>query len=135
MGFFRNAGRKLLETAKITLFRILPREAQIRQVSGEINNGVLKEYGTMTKLEIDNGKRTINFELDLKGEKEAIQIRLSNYLLIQEEGKNPIIVANNIDISREWLNVLVNTLVKENVIPVRIEVKDPLQQAVIRSIL
>ena len=69
---------------------MLPRGAQIEKVRAEINSGLLKKYGKMTKLEIDKENKTINVDLDLKGEKECIQIRLSNYRLIQEDGKNPV---------------------------------------------
>jgi len=47
-------------------------------------------FSTVTKLVIDKENRTISPDLDLKGEKEAVQIRLLNYRLIQEDGKNPV---------------------------------------------
>ena len=89
----------------------------------------------MTKLEIDKESKTISADLDLKGEAEGVRFTLSNYRLIQEEGKNPIIEPGTIEVSREWLNVLLKHLVKTSVIPERIEVKNPLHQAVVKTLL
>jgi hypothetical protein len=132
---FLNVGGGLVDSVKIVFFRMLPRGAQIEKVRGEINSGLLKKYGRITKLEIDKENKTISADLDLKGEKECIQITLSNYRLIQEEGKNPLFETGTIEVSREWLNALLKTLVKTNVIPERMEVKNQLHQIVVKSIL
>ena len=89
----------------------------------------------MIRLEIDNAKKTINADLELKGEQEGIRISLSNYRLIQEEGKNPLFEHGTIEVSREWLDVLIQTLVKKSIIPERMEVKNLLHQAIVKSIL
>ena len=89
----------------------------------------------MTKLQIDNENKTINAELDLKGEQESARITLSQYRLIQEVGENPLFEPGTIEVSREWFNALFKTLVKASVIPERIEVKNLLQQTVVKSIL
>jgi len=132
---FFNAGSGLVDTVKIVLFRMLPRGAQIEKVRAEINSVLLKKYGKMTRLEIDKQNKTISADLDLKGEKEVVQIKLSNYRLIQEEGKNPLFEAGTIEVSREWLNALLQTLVKTSVIPEQIEVKNLLHQTVVKSVL
>ena len=133
--FFNNAGSGLVDTVKIVFFRMLPREAQIEKVRAEINRGLLKKYGKITKLEIDKENKTINVDLDLKGEKEGIRIKLSDYRFIQEEGKNPFFEAGIIEVSREWLSILLKTLVIKSVIPEQVEVKSPLHQSVLKSIL
>jgi hypothetical protein len=132
---FFNAGRGSVDTIKIIVFRMLPRGAQIQKVRAEINSGLLKKYGVMTKLEIDKENKTICADLDLKGEKECVRITLSNYRLIQEEGKNPVLELGTIEVSREWLDALLKTLVKTSVIPERMEVKNLLHQTVVKSIL
>jgi len=132
---FFNAGSGLMDSVKIVFFRMLPRGAQIEKVRAEINSGLLKKYGKMTRLEIDKENKTISADLDLKGENECVQIRLSNYRLIQETGKNPLFEPGTIESSREWLNVLLQTLVKTSVIPEQIEVKNLLYQTVVKSIL
>lgn len=131
---FFNLGSGLGDTVKIVLFRMLPRGAQIEKVRAEINNGLLKKYGKMTKLVIDKANKTINADLDLKGESEKIQITLKNYRLIQES-ENPVFVLGIIEVSREWLDALLKNLMKTSVIPERIEIKNQLHQIVVKSLL
>jgi hypothetical protein len=125
----------LVDTFKIIFFRMLPRGAQIQKVRAEINSGVLKKYGKMTVLEINKENRIISADLDLKGEKEGIQIKISNFRLLQTEGKNPVFELGAIEVSREWLDALLKTLVQKNVIPEHIEVKNLLHQTVVKSLL
>ena len=132
---FLNVGGGLADTVKIVFFRMLPRGAQIEKVRAEINSGILKKHGKMTKLEIDREIKTISADLDLKGEKEGVQIRLSNYRLIQEDGKNPVFELGAIEVSREWIDSLLKTLVETSVIPGRMEVKNQLHQIVVKSLL
>jgi hypothetical protein len=132
---FFNVGGDLVDTVKIVFFRMLPRGAQIQKVRAEINSGLLKKYGRMTKLEIDNEKKTISADLDLKGEKESVRITLSNYRIIQEEGENPRFEPGAIEVSREWLDALLKTLVKTSVIPERMEIKNLLHQTAVKSLL
>jgi len=40
-----------------------------------------------------------------------------------------------IEVSREWLDTLLKTLVKKNVIPERVEIKNQLHQIVVKSLL
>jgi hypothetical protein len=132
---FLNVGGGLADTVKIVFFRMLPRGAQIEKVRAEINSGLLKKYGKMTKLEIDKENKTIRADLDLKGEKEGVRITFSNYRLIQEDGENPVFEPGTIEVSRVWIDALLKTLVKTGVIPERMEVKNQLHQIVVKSIL
>jgi hypothetical protein len=132
---FLNAGSGFVDSVKIVLFQMLPRGAQIEKVRAEINNGLLRKYGKLTKLEVDKVNKTINADLDLKGDKEGVRITLSHYQLIHVGNQNPLFEPGSIEVSREWLNALLQTLVKAGVIPERIEVKNRLYQAVVKSIL
>ena len=132
---FFNVGNGLVDTVKIVFFRMLPRAAQIEKVRAEINRSLLKQYGKMTRLEIDKANRTISADLDLKGDNTVVQIKLSNYRLIEEAGRHPVIEPGTFEASREWLDALLQTLVKASVIPNQIAVKNPLHQAVVKSIL
>lgn len=131
---FFNLGSGLGDTVKIIFFRMLPRGAQIEKVRAEINNGLLKKYGKMTGLKIDKENKTISANLVLKGEAESIQIKLSNYRLVQE-GENPVFELGAIEVSREWLDAVLKTLVKKNIIPERMEIKNQLHQVVVKSLL
>jgi hypothetical protein len=131
---FFNVGSGLMDTVKIVLFKMLPRGAQIQKVRAELNSGVLKKYGKMTGLEIDKEAKTICADLELKGEKEGVRVKLSNYRLIQE-GENPVFELGTIEVSREWLDAVLKTLVQKSVIPAQMEVKNLLHQTVVKSIL
>lgn len=135
LDFISGGGNKLVEIIKTTYFRMLPRGAQIGQVRQEFNRGLLRRYGKMTRLEIDPSRKVISLELDLKGERESIQIRFSNYALVHEAGRNPQLEPGRIETSREWITALLETLAKTKVIPGQIEVKDPFQQAVVKTLL
>ena len=131
---FFSVGGGLMDTVKIVLFKMLPRGAQIQKVRAELNSGVLKKYGKMTGLEIDKEAKTICADLELKGEKEGVRVKLSNYRLIQE-GENPVFELGTIEVSREWLDAVLKTLVQKSVIPGQMEVKNLLHQTVVKSIL
>ena len=59
----------------------------------------------------------------------------SNYRIIQEEGKNPVFELGPIEASREWLEALLKSLIKTNVMPKRVEVKKSTHQTVVKSLL
>ena len=132
---FFNVGSGLVDTVKIVFFGMLPRGAQIQKVRAELSSGLLKKYGKMTVLGIDRENKIISADLDLKGEKESVRIKISNYRLIQEEGKNPVFELGTIEVSREWLDAVLKTLVQKSVIPGQLEVKNLLHQAVVKSLL
>jgi len=134
-GDFSNGSGGLVDQVRMVLFQMLPRRAQIEKVRAEINRGLLKKYGQVTKLQIDHEAKTIQAELALKGEPECVRITLSGYRLIQEAGANPRFEPGAIEVSREWLNAVFQTLVKTSVIPERIEVKNLLHQTVVKAIL
>ena len=133
--FFNAAGGGLADSVKIVFFKMLPRPAQIDKVRAEINRTLLKKYGRMTRLEIDRIQRTITVELDLKGEKASVQIRLTNYRLHEAAGQPPRFEPGTITASREWLDALLQTLAANGAIPDRLEIKNPLHQAVVKSLL
>ena len=70
-----------------------------------LNQAVLKSYGSMTRLKLDTAARTIEAELELKGETEPLRLHVQEYELRQESGRAFIII-KSIDTSREWLTTL-----------------------------
>jgi len=68
-------------------------------------NNKVKPYGSMTKLEIDTVNKTVNLDLELKGEAEPIRVIVSNYKLV-ESGNCTFIEVGDITASREWMNVV-----------------------------
>ena len=59
----------------------------------------------MTHINIDSQKRSLDMELDLKGEAAPLQINIKNYRLIDESGET-YIELSDITTSREWINAL-----------------------------
>ena len=70
-----------------------------------LNQSVLKPYGTLTNLKLDTAERTIEAELDLKGETHPVRIRVSEYEII-EEADATYLILKGITTSREWLTTL-----------------------------
>jgi len=68
-------------------------------------NQAKKHYGNMTHINIDSQKRSLDIELDLKGEATPLQINIKNYRLIDESGET-YIELSDITTSREWINAL-----------------------------
>jgi hypothetical protein len=65
----------------------------------------------MLKLEIDSRRKTIHAEVELKGESEPVQIRVGAYSVAERDGKL-MIELDDVSASREWLELLVQDLVK-----------------------
>ena len=127
---FGSAGNHLVETVKMVFFRMLPRAAQIQKVRQEINSGILRKYGKVTGLEIDKQNRVVRAALELKGETAVIEVTLADYRL---DGAS--FELGTVKVSREWLDVLAETLITKNVIPERIEVKNQLHRTVLETLL
>jgi len=132
---FFNAGGGLLDTAKIVLFKMLPRGAQLEKVRAEINRSLLKQYGAITRLEIDRPNKIIRADLSLKGENEPVRITAANYRLSTGPGQNPVFAPGTIEVSRAWLDAVLKTLIKTGKLPDRLEIKNPLHQTVVKALL
>jgi hypothetical protein len=76
-----------------------------RPFAGLFLNALIKEYGTLTNLQIDSKNKTITCELDLKGESAPLKINCLNYQLVEEGGEKFFEIIR-MDTSREWINVL-----------------------------
>ena len=70
----------------------------------------LKNYIQMLDLKIDSETKTVTAHVLPKGEKEAIQITVAAYEIIEENGVN-YFVARKAHASREWMNVMVQQFV------------------------
>ena len=70
-----------------------------------LNQSMLKPYGTLTRLKLDTTNRSIEAELDLKGETQPVRIEVHEYELLEESGSSYVII-KSISTSREWLTTL-----------------------------
>jgi hypothetical protein len=75
-----------------------------------LNQAVLKPYGAMTTLKLDTTARTIEAELELKGETQTVRLHVREYEL-REEGGRMVIVFKDVHTSREWLTTLARDFV------------------------
>ena len=70
-----------------------------------LNQSLLKPYGTLTRLKLDKAARSIDAELELKGEAQPVRIQVHEYQLREKEGAL-FLVIKSIDTSREWVTAL-----------------------------
>ena len=70
-----------------------------------LNQAVLKPYGSITRLKLDTTARTIEAELELKGETTPLRLHVQEYEL-RQEGNRAFVVIKSIETSREWLTTL-----------------------------
>lgn len=75
------------------------------------------QFGHMLKLEIDSKKKTIQMQVQLKGEKDPIDVHVHRYLLVEENGST-FLELTDLDVSREWMNLLAGEWVKDKRIKV-----------------
>lgn len=75
-----------------------------------LNQAVLKPYGTLTRLKLDTTARTIEAELELKGETQPVQLRVAAFEIIQE-GEEAYFLIQGMTTSRDWLTVLTRDFV------------------------
>ena len=76
-----------------------------------LNQAVLKPYGAMTALKLDTTARTIEAELELKGETQPVRLHVREYEL-RDEGGRLVIVFKDVQTSREWLTTLARDFVR-----------------------
>ena len=68
-----------------------------------------QENASMLRVEIDSEKKTIQVEVRLRGQGEALQVRASGYEVVGEPGHRRI-VCPTLTSPTGWLNVLLKTL-------------------------
>ena len=70
-----------------------------------LNQAVIKPYGTITDLKLDTGRRSIEAEVELKGESAPVRVHIREYEIVEENG-TPYLVIKDVSTSREWLTTL-----------------------------
>jgi len=70
-----------------------------------LNSSILQPYGKATKLRINSAAKTAALELQLKGEPDLVQIKISSYELIKREDGSYATI-KEMDTSKEWLTIL-----------------------------
>ena len=79
-------------------------------------NKVIREYGEMTKIEIDKDKKTVEASFDLNGEEKPITIKIKGYT-IESDGKDTSIKIGDVSVSRGWLDTIAKKFLKKKEFP------------------
>lgn len=89
MSLFANAKDRLMEQAALSY----------------LNSKIIAPFGRATSLRIDSKAKTLNLELELKGESSPVSIELMDYEILNEAGSY-FIKVRQARTSREWLTAL-----------------------------
>src|SRR6476469_7266398 len=87
-----------------------------------LNQSLLQPYGLLTKLKLDTQRRSIDAELELKGEAQPVRIQIHEYEL-EEAGNEFYFLIRNVSTSREWLTVLARNFAVDRRLEVPASVK------------
>ena len=93
-------------------------------------NHKLTEYGKMTTLHIDTQAKHISLTANLLGETEPIDASM-RYMLEESDGRT-FFVPQELDCSRQWLSLLAQQMLKDNVI--RFEIPDGIATTVLKML-
>jgi hypothetical protein len=73
---------------------------------------LLGKYGKIMDIRLDSIERRIEIEVLLKGEPAPVDIRLEDYRIVSE-GQRHFISCREILISREWMRILAEDLIRD----------------------
>ena len=93
-------------------------------------NHKIKEFGKMTTLHIDTEQKHISLTANLIGETEPIDASMK-YMLEESYGRT-FFVPQELDCSRQWLSLLAQQMLKDNVI--RFEIPDGIATTVLKML-
>lgn len=93
-------------------------------------NHEFKRLGHMTSLIIDSANKSLALTADLAGEKEPIDVRV-RYRIEEEEGRL-YFIPQDVDCSREWINVLADQFLASQ--PAKVEIPHGLAAAVVKML-
>ncbi len=68
-------------------------------------NYKIEEFGKMIKFNLDSKTKTIELEIMLDGEKEALHVKVNNYKFSEKDHRYTLVV-QDIVTSRAWINVV-----------------------------
>ena len=67
-------------------------------------NHFISDFGNLNDIIINSEQKRIYLSLDLKGEKESVNIEITGYEVVKSQDNN-FINLHNITASREWMNI------------------------------
>jgi hypothetical protein len=93
-------------------------------------NHQIKEFGKMTTLHIDTQEKHISLTANLLGETEPIDASMK-YMLEESDGRT-FFVPTELNCSRQWLSLLAQQMLKDNVI--RFEIPSGIATTVLKML-
>jgi len=70
-----------------------------------LNRSILEPYGRATNLLINSTAKTLDLELELKGEPDLVRIQIRDYEL-RKEGDRAFAIIKDVETSKAWLTAL-----------------------------
>lgn len=71
-------------------------------------NNQIKEYGKVLRLNLDSKAKSIELEVELKGEKAPLSVSVERYNIIEDSGRH-FVEINGVNTSREWINIVASS--------------------------
>ena len=90
-------------------------------------NQMIKEFGKITKLNLDSSKNSINMDILLEGENESINLTINKIEVIQY-GNTPNLRISEISVSKSWMNIIVKKYLDGRVLPIPPEYQSQVSQ-------
>ena len=72
---------------------------------------LVKDFGSVVAFSIDTAQRSISLDLQLKGETQNLEVRISDYA-IERKGDRRVFKCKEIVASSEWVDIILKRLVK-----------------------
>jgi hypothetical protein len=69
-------------------------------------NHFISDFGNFNDIIINSEHKSIHLSLNLKGEKESVNIEITGYEIVKSQNNN-FIKLHNITASREWMNIAI----------------------------
>ena len=86
-----------------------------------LNQRFLKHYGEITELKIDSTNKSLQLELELKGDPQKLWIYVHRYELMEQKGEMQFLV-KDISVSREWISALAQEFLLNKPFPIPPEI-------------
>jgi hypothetical protein len=77
-----------------------------------LGESVISRYGRLMGFKLDSLARSIDLEVLLKGESTPITLTLHDYRFLSE-GDKSFVTVGGVSVSREWMKILAEDLLKE----------------------
>ena len=100
MGFLRTAKDRLIERTAPSL----------------LNGTLMKDFGTITSLELDSTQRKLHLEALLRGERDPIRVEIGSYEMTRRDDV-VFFTIKQIATSREWITTLARQQLIDRPIP------------------